>query len=225
MKDLIEGNRRIKLIIKPIEQFYNYKYKNYWIRNHRKNVLLNKRIGWELNMLWSEKVHFVFEAYKKKYFKTDFYGWCDIGYFRARDGLDMCSSEIKQWPSKEKVSLLHPDKIFYALVNEDMDYIKELNITINVKTKETLLPHDPIPADQISIAGGFFITHKKNLWWWKSTYDKKLDLYFQNEYLVKDDQIIIADCCFSHDTRSRFALLRDTDPRADSWFMFQRILI
>ena len=27
----------IKVIIKPIEQFYNYKYKQHWIENHKKN--------------------------------------------------------------------------------------------------------------------------------------------------------------------------------------------
>ena len=44
LEDLIKGNPRIKLIIKPIEQFYNYKYKKYWERNHQMNVLLKNRI-------------------------------------------------------------------------------------------------------------------------------------------------------------------------------------
>ena len=28
------GNLKIKIIIKPIEQFYNYRYKYFWISNH-----------------------------------------------------------------------------------------------------------------------------------------------------------------------------------------------
>ena len=33
----IKNNPNIKIIIKPLEQFYNYKYKDFWIENHTKN--------------------------------------------------------------------------------------------------------------------------------------------------------------------------------------------
>ena len=72
------GNPNIKIIIKSLEQFYNYKYKDYWIENHKKNVLLNDKSCWELNMLWSEKIWFVNETIERKYFDTEFYGWCEI---------------------------------------------------------------------------------------------------------------------------------------------------
>ena len=77
-------NPKIKIIIKPLEEFYNYKYKDYWIENHTNNILLNDKSCWELNMLWSEKIWFVNECIERKYFETEFYGWCDIGYFRNR---------------------------------------------------------------------------------------------------------------------------------------------
>ena len=75
------GNHRITVVIKPIEQFYNYKYKEYWIANHEKNLLLNDKSCWELNMLWSEKIWFVKDTIERKLYETEFYGWCDIGYF------------------------------------------------------------------------------------------------------------------------------------------------
>ena len=53
------NNPNIKVIIKPIESFHNYQYKNYWIKNHQNNFLLNGNTCWQLNMLWSEKIHFV----------------------------------------------------------------------------------------------------------------------------------------------------------------------
>ena len=59
-------NNKIKIIIKPIEQFYNYKYKTDWIENHQKNLLLNDKSSWELNMLWSEKISFVKETIERK---------------------------------------------------------------------------------------------------------------------------------------------------------------
>jgi len=40
--------------------------------------------------------------------------------------------------------------------------------------------------------------------------------------LVKDDQIIIADCIFSN--MSKFVLHREQKAPYDNWFMFQRIL-
>ena len=79
-----QNNPRIKVIIKPLEQFYNYKYKDSWIENHKKNYLLNYKSSWELNMLWSEKIWFLKETIEQKYFDTEFHGWCDIGYFRNR---------------------------------------------------------------------------------------------------------------------------------------------
>jgi hypothetical protein len=38
-----KNNTKIKIVIKPLENFYNYKYKDYWIRNHKNNYLLNHK--------------------------------------------------------------------------------------------------------------------------------------------------------------------------------------
>ena len=84
------------------------------------------------------------------------------------------------------------------------------------------LPTKQIPPNQQSIAGGCFIIHKDKIDWWLNTYDSKLSLYFKNNYLVKDDQIIIADCIFSQQTN--FILFRENNIKFDNWFMFQRIL-
>jgi hypothetical protein len=86
------------------------------------------------------------------------------------------------------------------------------------------LPIQPIPPYQNSIAGGFFILHRENIDWWFQTFDAKLRLYLMNNYLVKDDQIILADCIFSLDNQNKFMLFRENDARYDNWFMFQRVL-
>ena len=83
------------------------------------------------------------------------------------------------------------------------------------------LPVDPIPAHQNSIAGGFFILYKDKIDWWSSTYNNKLEFYLKNNYLVKDDQIIVVDCVLS-DINS-FTLFRENSTGLDNWFMFQRI--
>ena len=101
-----------------------------------------------------------------------------------------------------------------------MNYLLKL-----VNNKNTNgLPVQEIPPHQNSIAGGFFIIHKDKIDWWKKTYDTKLELYFKNNYLVKDDQIILVDCILSNLTD--FTLFRENNSKLDldNWFMFQRIL-
>ena len=214
------GNTKIKIVLKPIDQFYNYKYKDYWIENHKKNVLLNDKSCWELNMLWSEKIWFVNETIERKYFDTEFYGWCDIGYFRNRPD-DTHSKNLLNWSNNEIFSKLDKNKICYACINNDNGYMNYLLKLVNNKNSSGL-PVQQIPYTQNSIAGGFFIIHKDKIGWWANTYNSKLELYFKNNYLVKDDQIILVDCVLSN--LNNFLLFRENKPQLDNWFMFQRIL-
>ena len=214
------GNPKIKIIIKPLEQFYNYKYKDYWIENHKKNVLLNDKSCWELNMLWSEKISFVNETIERKYFDTEFYGWCDIGYFRNRPD-DTPIKKLLNWSNSEKIMKLDKNKICYACINNDNRYISYLLKLVNNKN-QIGLPVQQIPSTQNSIAGGFFIIHEEKIGWWKKTYDTKLELYFKNKYLVKDEQIILVVCVLSN--LNDFLLFRENKFPLDNWFMFQRIL-
>ena len=218
-----KNNSKIKIIIKPLEKFYNYKYSHYWNENHKKNLLINENTSWELNMLWSEKIWFVKETIERNYFDTDFYGWCDIGYFRNRTGeyVDTPTSFLSNWPSYNKIKSIYNNKIIYACINNDNKYINYLNKLINKKNSNGL-PIQPIPPIQQSFAGGFFILNKNNIDWWTTTYENKLKLYFENNYLVKDDQIILADCIFSN--VDKFCLFRENIKPYDNWFMFQRIL-
>jgi len=218
-------NPKIKIVIKPFEEFYTYKYKDYWEKNHERNTLLNDRTEWRLNALWSEKVHFVHETMENKYFDTEFYGWCDIGYFRERYIHMMDEDQkkllLKHWPIREKIQNLDTSKIYYSLVNYDNQYLQQLGNIIQTKNEKGL-PTEEIPPDQVSIGGGFFMTHKNNMDWWRNKYDAKLALYFENEYLVKDDQIIIADCVFSN--LNKFALCQEANHHFDPWFVFLRFL-
>ena len=214
------GKPNIKIVLKSVEQFHNYKYKDYWIKNHRGNDLLNKDIEWQVNMLWSEKVWFVQETVNRKYFDTEYYGYCDIGYFRNGFG-DLHTNFLSQWPSREKILALDKTKIHYGMVNNDFDYMNYLFTLVSNKN-DNGLPVKEIPASQKSVSGGFFIMCREKIDWWVETYDAKLKLYFENDYLVKDDQIIVIDCIMSD--LNHFAL-HEENARYDNWFMFQRILL
>jgi hypothetical protein len=160
------------------------------------------------------------ETIQKKYFDTEFYGWTDIGYFR-NGNFDLHTSQLTRWANSNVIDKLSKNKIHYACVNNNSAYINELFKLVNCKN-ELGLPRDPIPADQMSVAGGFFILHKNKIDWWSKTYDAKLELYFKNGHLVKDDQIVLIDCIFSN--ISAFQLYKENLMGYDNWFMFQRLL-
>ena len=211
----------IKIIIKPYSEFFTYQFKDKWIQNQECNLLLKNEIDWQVNMLWSEKINFVNETVKNNYFKTEFYGWCDIGYFRGRKN-DLDVNYLSIWPSIDKINQLSPDKVHYAYISNNNAQMQYLQYIINNKN-EVGLPIEPIPPSQVSIAGGFFILHANKIGWWHDTYYNKLKLYFEHNYLVKDDQIIVIDCVFS-DLNS-FTLHQETNPLFDNWFLFQRLLL
>lgn len=210
-------NPRIRVIMKPFESFRNYALKDMWIANHVNNALLNKWVDWRVNALWSEKVHFVHETATQKYFDTDYYGWCDIGYFRGRNKLDLPMSQLRGWPNPDKIAALNPDKIYYGCVNNDWTQIDHCIRTIN-----SLRPLDP---GLNFIAGGFFMLHKTKAEWWAVTYDAKLHQQLSRGRTVKDDQQIITDCVFSKDTQSHFHICREQGSKYDVWFLFQRALM
>lgn len=221
MLEKYDSNSKVKIIILELENFHNYKYKDFWIENHSKNILLNKKTCWELNMLWNEKTHFIENAYNNQYFETEWYGWCDIGYFRGRK-CDLDVKFIKQWPNHTVLNKLDKEKIHYGNVNGNMDRTYQIYKNIMIKNKNGL-PSVEIPHDEIFIAAGFFLVYKTNIHWWNFIHDKKLKLYIDNNYLVKDDQIIVLDNIVSNISQIKIHT-EFSNGLYDNWFMFQRIL-
>ena len=213
-------NPKIKVIVKPMEQFFNYRYKEAWIKNHQKNYSLNKNLDWKLNMLWSEKVWFVQETINNKYFDTEYYGWCDIGYFRNRSN-DLSTEYLSNWPNPAKILKMDKNKIHYACVINSIGIMMSIEKLIKNKNDKGL-PKILIHPEQQSVAGGFFILHKSKMNWWANLYSFKLELYLKNNYVVKDDQTIIIDCVYSN--KEHFMLYREKHLVFDNWFMFQRLL-
>jgi len=205
-----DRNPRIKLILKPLTAFYNYKYAKQWQSNHAVNLSLNKRVEWQVNMLWAEKVHFVAETLQELYYpKTVYYSWCDIGYFR--DGpIDPA------YPRKERLAKLNPSLIYYACINSVA--IPSFAALVNLGKQ--------LPTEGTCIAGGYYITHAENVLWWLNTFDAKLQEYFLKGWLVKDDQVIIASCVFNNKYIGKFCLTSEKNTLGhDIWFQFRRHLL
>lgn len=216
-----QTNKNIKIIIKPLTDFYTYKYKENWIENHEKSVMdLHKVIDWQLNMLWNEKVFLVNETVRKGYFNTIYYGWCDIGYFRNRRN-DLNTHYLKLWPNSNKLLQYKKDSIHYGCVQNDLLKYDELTNSINShyrKGSDLLVNYN-----EICFAGGFFILHREMSNKYALIYEKKLDYYFKNKYFIKDDQTIVQDIILTN--LDMFSIYREDDERFDNWFMFQRLLL
>lgn len=215
-KHIIEDYQRdnknilIKIIIREFEEFHTFHWKDHWIKNHSKNHSLNTMTDWRVNMIWNEKIHFVKEA--SIIYNTSFCGWMDIGYFRD-------NPVPSEWPNMSKMSA---NKVMYAIVCDNREW-EELKAIVK-NENEQLLPRVPIPPLQISVAGGFFISHRKNLDWWHNTYYTRLQQYFEHDYLVKDDQMLILDCIIHKE--EMFELRKNEYPKhtPNRWFCFQKYL-
>jgi hypothetical protein len=228
LKNIIDfKNEKLVVIIKPMETFYTYKYKDLWEKNHEQSTMeLHKHISWKLNMLWNEKIFFVQETYTKKYFNSPYYGWCDIGYFRNEID-NIHTHYLQNWPNNEKL-LKYPynsyvNFIHYGCVQNDnikykclVDEIKE-HYKYNLKTPPTN------KYSEICFSGGFFIIVPDLINSYAKIYDHKLAYYFSNNYFIKDDQTIIQDIIFTNP--NLFYIHYDEDKRFNNWFMFQRLLL
>ena len=218
----VKNRDKIRFIIKPMEDFYGYRYKEDWIKNHNNSHLsLHKKIDWRLNMLWCEKIHFVNETIRNKYFTTMYYGWCDIGYFRNLTAAKM--SLLTDWPSPIKM-LKSPNKIHYGCVQTNPGKYNGLQNDITThynRHYNNLKKTAPISSEKIEdvcFSGGFFILTKPLAEIYGRIFDIKLQYYFQNGFTIKDDQQIIMDCIFTNPQLFHIHFSSD-------WFMFQDILL
>jgi len=206
---------RTKIIVKNTKNFYVDKYRREFIINNINNKYL-PNVSYELHMIWHEKINFVRDSIENKYFDSEYYSWCDIGYFRCNEN-NIKIEDIINFPNDLKIKNLNKEKIYYGLVNKNEEYMKMLEVMIN--------RNDEIPENQISIAGGFFILHRDKINYWHNIYYKKLDEYFINKKLIKDDQIIIVNCILDKKNRNNFELIKNDDNNFDSWFIFSKYLI
>ena len=195
---LISFNKNIKVIIKPIDDFFTYKYRDNWIINHKQSNL---------------------------YFDTPYYGWFDIGYFR-NGPQDLHTFFLKSWPSNQKLlkepfnnchyihyGCVQNNHIIYDTLTNDI--ISHYNL--NLQTQPTSY------YNEICVAGGFFILRPEIIDCYTSLYDKKLEYYFKNNYFIKDDQMILLDIIITNP--SLFYIHTEDNIRFNNWFMFQRLLL
>ncbi len=214
LQPILQGNLRITIVLRELEEFSTYSLKDKWQYNHSINPELNKLIEWKVNMLYAEKIAFVQDA-QKRCPEEEWFIWCDIGYFRRT----ITREQLYQWPNLDKIQQLDSQKIYYNFVQGYSTYNESVRRIQNKNVHG--LPSPPIQANQLSFAGGFFMIHRSKVSWWNDTYYAKLHLYFQHKYVVKDDQMLILNCIVEHP--SDFHIVRSANKH--DWLFFQQYLL
>lgn len=247
-----ESGSRIKVVIKPYTDFYNFKYAEYWkSNNNNPECKLYGIADWRLNMLWCEKVHFVNETIERRYFDTDteYYGWCDIGYFRdtltksvsmfgtGRNTPSAYSKMIRErWPDPAKINALDKNRVYYGC------NVRPNNMSVALKyysehiNTESELPRTIYDKRAHFISGGFFITGREKMKWWANTFQTTLEKYIAHNVVIQDDQQLISDCIFRRNTgtgtgtgsicEKDFCITKVNENEPDKlWFMFRELLL
>jgi len=217
----------IYIIFKNFEQFYTYKFANFWIKNHEKsNMELHKVTDWKLNMIWNEKIFFIKEAVQLQIYKTKYYGWCDIGYFRNEPN-NIHIKYLSNWPNNNILSNFH-SLIHYGCVQTNKEEYELLeksyteHYTNNNNSDKKLLEPNP-DYNSVCFSGGFFILPSNIVKIYADLYNDKLTYYINNDFFIKDDQVMVADIIFNN--RNLFYIHYDTNTTYNNWFMFQRLLL
>lgn len=205
----------VKIVILPIEQWTEFSNADWWQTNHAQNTLLNNRLAsWEINMLWSEKPHFVKRA--TTHFNTTFYGWIDIGYFRCREGRDLSLDELIEgnWCKTLDEHKLFPDDKHKIVIGS--------LIPLNIDTNQI---NEVNPAINYVANGAFILRNKDAVNWWAKCYRRQLMNMIDNGMTVKDDQHVVAVSKFIGKTKEINLLIPPDDSSLDPWFMFQTALL
>ena len=222
--------QKIKVVIKPFTEFYNYKYKSFWIENNNNPqcATLYNITDWRLNMLWCEKVHFVKQTIEQKYFDTtEYYGWCDIGYFR-----DIISDDIREkWPNPDKLRDFDKERVYYGCIIEPI-YLRPA-YQYHVRhfhpsniDNITGVPIVTYPAEAHMFSGGCYITGREKAVWWCDYFQRILEKYIRNKVVVQNEQHIIAHCVFIDETNN-FCIIKSCKEicPVKLWFMFREFLL
>jgi hypothetical protein len=232
---------KIKVVVKPFTEFQNYKHERFWrSNNERTENMLRNIADWRLSMLWCEKTHLVKETIEKRYFDTEYYGWCDIGYFRDTLSASTPSTASpayrniirEHWPNPTIIQRLHKDKVYYGC-NIQPKYIEKSTKWMmrhfhpsNIDST-TGIPRDLYRPDAHYFSGGFYITGREKAIWWNDTFQSALEKYINVGAFMKDDQHIISYCIFTGSRDEDFRIIYSSNNTSidKPWFLFRDFLL
>jgi len=204
-------NQTYIIIVPKIEDLYMYNFIDYLKkdleRDHEKN-----HHNTDLYMIWNEKLKFIEQAMNINPFKTSYFAWCDIGYVRNKDYINLY---MKNFPNINKLT---EDKIY--LNNIDYNFTDD-DFKDPFNNKYRYISN--------TIGGGFIIGRDEVL-------RKVIDIYYnqivpffiKNNYFIGKDQNLYVSMYLSNP--SLFKLIRGCNdnyyiPFCElKWFYFLKYL-
>lgn len=200
---------RTKIIIKPFNDLYMYKYMDTW--KYHKEIDHEKYHTEELYILWNEKTNFLTESIKLNPFNSDYYFWCDIGSFRNENHLKY----LVNFPNPDTVYNLNSDKIYILQIEEF--YKNEL-----VKGVNGLPDYDF--KNVCRVGGGIFGGHKNTIQIWNEKYYNMLKLFIDNNRFAGKDQNIMASIYVMYPELVELVKHKPYFNNGDLWFYLQYYL-
>lgn len=187
--------------ILEFQNFYTYKYLETFKKHHEldhEKIIHNVH----LYLIWNEKSNFLKRAIELNYFNTDFFVYCDIGYFRIRNL--MCL--YRNWPKTEILKSIG-NKITLLEINE-------------FNNNELILNNDiPISFQYVNrIGGGIIAGSKKILLEWINIYYKTLEDFIEINRFIGKDQSIMASTYVKNKKIINLVKHRPTNLCQNKWF-------
>ena len=195
IEDLVKDKENITIIYRDLDEFELNKYKDIFKKNISKRYFPNHNISYELILIWISRHLFFNEVSKIK--DSDFYCHLDWGYFRQNPVSNFCSNKV--------LNKLNKNKIYFALIRNDIVYLKKIIDLIEdfdkVKIEKTL-------EDNLwSLGGGISIVPKNKIRKWERIYKRTFDKFIKKGIDFKDDQTIIRNTIFNNKNFNQFELI------------------
>ena len=183
-----------------------YKHKDIFEVNTKKDFFPHHNISYELILLWLNR-HLLVE--KLVDMNARYYCHLDWGYFR-----DLDKSKIKI-----DTSNLQDDKIYFGLIKNEEDYLKNIYNLIKDWSKENI--EKTLIDNLYSFGGGGSLMSKDMIFEWLKIFKYTFNKFIEKKIDFKDDQTIIRQIIMDKENNSKFFAV--TEGIGD-WFPFIRFL-
>tara|TARA_B110001450_G_C17639190_1_gene488607 strand:+ start:429 stop:1223 length:795 start_codon:yes stop_codon:yes gene_type:complete len=193
---------KTKIVKINLEDLYTYKYNDYFIKDNK--IDPEKYHAPELYLIWNNKVAFMHDAFKNKFFDTEYYMWTDIGMLREEKLYDILNA------NEFKCNVEKLDKYKITLLKLDNFTLEELSY------KNTIMPYK-YQTGINRCGGGAIISSKFLIEKWFNIYYSMLDTFVLNDFFAGKDQNILNNIYIKYGD-NLFNLVEPNNYNLDKWF-------
>ena len=192
-----------KIIKINLKDLYTYKYIDYFQKDNKRDP--EKYHGMELYLIWNNKVAFMYDVYKNRYFDTEFYMWSDIGMLREQKLYEILnnnqfSCKIEKL-DKNKVTLLKLNNF----TEEELSY------------KKNIIPYKYNTSIN-RCGGGAIICSKYIIEDLFNIYYSMLNTFVNNDYFAGKDQNILNNIYIKNGDELFDLIEPEKGYNLDKWF-------